>query len=819
MISNNTRSFLIKAFLLIFFAVLSKPDFGQQKKYAINITESSKKIKAGALDLGGSDHNGNTIAVNNYYISYNNKPIIPVTGEFHFSRYPEKYWDESIKKMKAGGITVIATYVFWIMHEEHEGVFNWSGNRDVRKFITLCKENDMPVIIRIGPFCHGEIRNGGLPDWLLAKPYSVRSNDPGYLSVVEKLYNEIGIQLNGLYFKDGGPIIATQIENEYQHSASPWGLTYPGQPFDWTASARDLAVTHQGVAVSDVKNPYAEMGRDHMKVLKQLAVKAGIQTPLYTATGWGNAAIIENESLPVTAAYAYPTWTAKADTSMFYLYKDLTRKPDYAPVSYTPQNYPAFAAELGSGIMSTYSRRPIVPANSIDALINRCLGSGANGLGYYMFHGGSTPKGDFYFNDEAYGYPKISYDFQAPIGEYGQVRPSFQRLKLIHFFLKDFGDLLAPMALTLPDGYDEIKPTNLETLRYSVRSDGNRGFLFINNFQDDATPTDKNDLTVDIQTKSGVIDFPISIKSGENAIYPFNLNINGVNLKYATAQLLMKSDDAEDPFYTFFVNEEEQPVFVFSKSSGLKIKNLSSSKITQTGNDWKVLPSKNANAEFSVELKGKKTRILVLTKAMALKAYILQTADHKVLCFSDALPLQNKNEVEFLNMADAKFNFSIYPKSKTISMLPNGNLIKLKNESLFSEYKVLMPDANIKLDYNLSAADNKFQIKLPDLQSGVNDYFLNVDYVGDTGMAFINGTLVADDFYKGLKWEIGLKQFLDDKKAHEMQFYFRPIYKNAPYLVDLNPEDIPDFAKSNKILSIKKIALIPQYKMILKLDF
>jgi len=246
----------------------------------------------------------------------------------------------------------------------------------------------MYAIVRIGPFCHGEIRNGGLPDWLLGKPLNIRSNDPLYLSYVQKLYSQIGKQLKGLYYKDGGPVIGIQIENEYQHSAAPWGLTYPGQPYDFTASERDRSVTHEGVAVSKEKNPYADLGTDHMKTLKAIAVKEGLVTPLYTATGWGNAAIVTNESIPVTAAYAYPFWTPKRDLSPFFLFKNMHSNPDYSPVSYKPEDYPAFPAELGSGISLVYTRRPVVVHQSFDAMINRCLGSGANGVGYYMFHGG-----------------------------------------------------------------------------------------------------------------------------------------------------------------------------------------------------------------------------------------------------------------------------------------------------------------------------------------------------------------------------------------------------------------------------------------------
>jgi len=527
-----------------------------QHTYDIETNIPELPIKSGHLKLGGTDPRGRTIAVNNYFLTLNDKPFIPVTGEFHYSRYPNQYWDESIRKMKAGGITVIPTYVFWNMHEEEEGRFDWTGDKNLRGFIELCRKNKMYAIVRIGPFCHGEIRNGGLPDWLLGRPLNIRSNDPLYLSYVKRLYREIAVQLKGLLFKDGGPVIGFQIENEYQHSAAPWGLTYPGQPLDFTAAESDRNVTHEGVAISKEENQHAASGKDHMRVLKSIAVEAGLITPLYTATGWGNAAIVTNESIPVTAAYAYPFWTPKRDFSPFFLYKNMHADPDYSPVSYQPTDYPAFPAELGSGISLVYTRRPVVIHQSFDAMINRCLGSGANGLGYYMFHGGSTPRGKHnYMNDEAYGVTKISYEYQGPIGEFGQVREGFHRLKLVHFFLNDFGDLLAPMQVVLPANAASLTPVNTKDLRYAVRVKGNTGFIFLNNFQDDTTMSDQKNIQFKLSTRAGSLLIPESggfnLLSGENVILPFNFNINGAKLNYATAQLLTKGDE-KDPYFVFF---------------------------------------------------------------------------------------------------------------------------------------------------------------------------------------------------------------------------------------------------------------------------
>jgi len=804
--------------LFILTAAAAHPCFAQNQAYSIDVSTASIKIK-NELQLGGRAQNGDQISVNNYYISKNKKAIIPITGEFHFSRYPEKYWEESIKKMKAGGINMIATYVFWNIHEEEEGRFNFSGNKNLRKFITLCAKNNILAIVRIGPFCHGEIRNGGLPDWILSKPFSIRSNDPGYLHYAEVLYNEIGKQLKGLYYKDGGPIIGIQIENEYQHSAAPWGLTYPGQPYDFTAAEQDQAATHEGVSVADKNNPFADAGNKHMKILKSLAQQAGMDVPIYTVTGWGNAAVIPNESLPVTAGYAYPTWVPKAELSPFYLYKNLHQSPDYSPVRYVPTDYPAFAAELGSGIMNTYTRRPLVPANSMDALINRCLGGGANGIGYYMYHGGSTPTGNHYFfSDEAYGAPKISYDFQAPIGEYGQVKPSFHRLKLLHFFINDFADLLAPMVTTLPANNAAIQPDNISTLRFAVRSDKRSGFLFLNNFQDNIPTIDKKGISIHIKTGTNDLRIPASgtfnLKAGENAVFPFQLSINGATLEYATAQLLLKGDDPQHPYYVFFSPEGVVPEFSFVNDRDLKVRSISNAKINT--NKQRILVSGNAPGatEFSVSTGNQTTRILLIDKKTATQSYEVMLNGKKTVLFSNALILPEQDGITVLG--ESSYSLKVYPKTTAKPSISRGKLSQVSGDPIFASYKAELPPLSINPDYS-SANTRKLAVKLPgEMPAGLNDIFLDISYTADTGMGFINGELVTDHLFRGTPWEIGLKRFAGRNNVKEISFYFRPITKDAVYLPDLEPGLATKIRKSAPTVKIDKVAYRLEYQSVIK---
>lgn len=780
----------MKRLLVISLLLSSCSLFAQKNVYTLNLDVPEKEIKTGHLKLGGTNPDGGSIDVNSYYMSVNGKPVVPVMGEFHYSRYPAEQWEEQILKIKAGGVNVIPTYVFWNIHEEVEGVFDWKGNRDLRRFVELCAKHDMQTIVRVGPFCHGEIRNGGLPDWLFAKPIEVRSNDANYLFYVERLYHQIASQIEGLYYKDGGPIIGIQIENEHQHSAAPWAIHYPGAPRDMTSATYDAGITMVGVSVQDKKITTAELGNLHMKTLKNIAEKAGMIVPLYTATGWGNAAIIDNEVIPVTAAYTYPFW-AKPHMSPFCLFKDIQKKPDYAPVRYDTSLYPSFTAEMGVGIQMIYSSRPIVTAEAAEALMVRSLGSGANGIGYYMYHGGSTPKqnnGVGFLSDEIMGVPKISYDFQAPIGEFGQVRDSYRYLRILHLFIQEFGEQLAPMQTVLPEGTENIKPDNRETLRFAARIKGESGFVFMTNFQDhDTARIDQEGLRLDLKLAGEVISIPtegtFTLKKDVSVILPFNLKMEDAVLKYATAQLLTRLDDGGKPHYIFFAPEGFLPEYRFDKAT------LKSGKQV-----YKPVPG--TKSTFSVTTKqGKKILITTLTREQALQAVKI---DDRIL-ITKATVMPEKHQCTLLSMGSNQIEYILYPskqgwKEQTITVEPVSPVMEWK--------KVGSRRINVHVE----------QTSKPQ----VNEYFLRIHYVGDVAMAFINGSMELDHFYYGEPWTIGLKRFREKMENHDMNFYIRPLRKDAPYMQDLPHYAIPDFSRKGANCEIKHVEIIPEYKAVLK---
>ena len=450
-----------------------------------------------------------------YSLMIAGRRVCPVMGEVHYSRIPQTEWAEEVRKMKDGGVTVIACYVFWNHIEETEGVFDWSGQRNLRHFLEVCKQEQLPVVLRVGPFCHGEARCGGIPDWLFTKGCKMRSEDPVFLTYTERLYRQIFTQVQGLQWKDGGPVMAMQFDNEYSGHGS------------------------------------------YLMRLKQMAREIGFDLPFYTRTGWPELAspVPFGEMIPLYGDYADGFWERSIEETAGNYYKAFNFKAFRSSTAIATEQlgkqeerlnegdeqYPYFTCELGGGMMTAYHRRPyLYPEDAYSMAIVK-LGSGSNLLGYYMYHGGTNPDGKIWLNEmqrtPATNYndmPVKTYDFQAPLGEFGQKNPHYYMLRKLHLFMHDWGDLLAPMEAIFPCPQD-IQKGDDSFLRWSYRSKDGAGFIFINNYERLKNLSTKSH----VQLEACGVKLPkLTIPAGTMCILP--VNIDGI--RYATAQPIAKRD-------------------------------------------------------------------------------------------------------------------------------------------------------------------------------------------------------------------------------------------------------------------------------------
>lgn len=442
--------------------------------------------------------------------------VMPVMGEIHYSRLPVSEWVKAVRKMKRGGVTVIATYVFWNHIEETEGVYNWSGQRDLRRFVEICAAEDMPVVLRLGPFCHGEVRNGGIPDWVFTKGCKTRDNNPEFMSYATKLYRQIFSQIQGLQWKDGGPLLAVQFDNEQRNGT-------------------------------------------YLMALKKVALETGFDLPFYTRTGWPalTRPVPFGEMLPLFGDYADGFWERSIEECAGNYYKAFNFKAFRSSTAIATDqfgkqkeetakgdnDYPYFTCELGGGMATAYHRRPFVYPEDAYSLAIVKLGSGSNLLGYYMYHGGTNPEAGTTLNENqrtpATNYndlPVKTYDFQAPLGEFGQTYEHYYMLRKLHLFMQDYAETLAPMDASFPCAQD-IKKGDDSHLRWSYRMQGDSGFVFVNNYERLQNLSAKSG----IRFKVGNMEFPrkpITIPASTSCIFPFNVD----GMRYATAQPIARRD-------------------------------------------------------------------------------------------------------------------------------------------------------------------------------------------------------------------------------------------------------------------------------------
>lgn len=707
----------------------------------------------------------------------NHRRWLGVMGEVHYSRLEPWQWKESLAKMKAGGISIIASYAFWIHHEEVEGHFDWTGRRNLRHFVECCQQFDLPVIVRCGPWCHGEVRNGGLPDWILDR--HPRSLNEAFLLATRKWYEQIACQLQGFLWKDDGPVIGIQLDNEYGGPA------------------------------------------EYLLRLKSIAREVGLEVPIYTRTGWPSTStpMPFGELFPLFGAYAEGFWDRelismpgnywrafcfepmRTDTQIGFDQlgpREATDDPD------TPQ-YPYLTCELGGGMEQSYHRRIRIDAKDILAVALTRIGSGSNLPGYYMYHGGVNPSGHtplhesqatHYYNDV----PEKSYDFQAPLGSFSQTRPHYHLLRRLHLFLQDFGESLAPMFPVFPDKLPSDRQ-DTSTLRFALRGGTRGGYLFVNNYQRGLSMPDRPETQFEIhETQTGhsfrIPAHPVTIPGNTTFFWPISFDLELVTLCHATAQPVCKVHQGNRVIFYFAQTVRGLTEFFLRPANCTKIES-DADIIHLPDNRYLIRAEHSHKPIFVLRSTPPNTltvEVVLLNESDSLKLWKLPVAASgtdqpaALLCEQDL-------------WVDAEGKLCMLGETP----LPKGPIVEVRRPAsppplprIGSQGVAEAPD-----DSAWETAAEYF-IQLPPALDR-RRCLLRVEYLGDVLRFYHDQQLILDDFYNGDSADLALS--LIPENVNGITIRILPLRKDAPIFL---PDRDLVFKNRDVVCDLLSVNLITQ---------
>ncbi|MEG3616386.1 beta-galactosidase [Isoptericola haloaureus] len=740
------------------------------------------------------------IRVTDRWLERDGRPWFPVTGEIHYGRVPRERWSEVLGHARAGGLDSVASYVFWQAHEPAPGDFRWDGNLDLRAFVELAGAHGLEVVVRIGPWSHAEARYGGFPDWLVQRDLALRTDDPGYLALVRRLYGEIAAQLRGLLHADGGPVVGVQVENEL----------------------------------------YDDPG--HLATLRRVAEEAGIYVPVWTATGWGGARLPEN-LLDVYSGYAdgfwaesddgWPDWAAQhfrystvrddlgvgADVRAALADDGTVEGTGDAGTAPARPATPFATCELGGGMHVAYHRRPLVTPRDVAALALATIGSGSVWQGYYVYAGGTQRTGPHWTEQEsqATGYPNdvptLSYDFGAPVGEHGQIRAHHHLLRRQHLWLAADGAALATMPATVGGG-----SADPDELRWAVRSDGRRGYVFATTYQPAHSPLPaQRDVQLTVELDDGPVTVPsrpVDLPAGVSVVWPVRYPLTeALVLRSATAALLTRLEEG---------GPDGTPLVVLTATDGVPVELVLEGEVPVAGpvaagtldGGTVVTLTTAPGPGTTVDLPG--VRLLVLDEASADQVYRFELGGRPRLLLSD-VPLSVSPDARHLVAQTERPDVRIAcwrPAQGWVSRTGAAPRAGRHRLAVDPAPHAPAPPAPRRggpahrlaapTDFS-GAARVRLDVPADLLDAPPGDrVLLRVAWSGDVGRAVVgdplaDGTVIGDHFWHGRDWDVDLTPWRDEVARDGLTLELLPWRRATGVRVDPAVRDVPDGARIRSV--------------------
>ncbi|HLK55973.1 MAG TPA: beta-galactosidase, partial [Chthonomonadaceae bacterium] len=502
--------------------------------------------------------------------------------------------------------------------------------------------------------------------------------------------------------------------------------------------------------------------------------------------------------------------------------------------------YPYFCCEIGGGMETSYHRRiDMMPMDVGSAALVK-IGSGNNLQGYYMYHGGTNPNGKLstlqesqrtqYWNDV----PVKSYDFQAPLGEFGQIRPHYHWLRRMHLFLHDWGATLATQSARLPvitpaDSHDTA------TLRWSARTDGQSGFVFINNYQRLQPMPAREGLQFRLRLKEGDLTFPeqpFTVPADSVFCWPFHLDLGGATLIYVTAQPVCRVKEGKTAYVVFAQTAGLPAEFVFD-SHGITVESATGQVMKAEGRIAVRQVKPGTGAALRLHTANGIINLVLLDEAQSLACWKGALEGRDRLFLTRAGLTLDHNTLSLCASDPADLTVGIFPPPAELT--GDSGRISESNDGLFRRYTIT-PSPVDALTATLemvraagpprkiatgsqgvaeAPSDEDFgqagvwRIKLPESVPPDRDLLLRIRYVGDVARLYLGETFLTDNFYNGQPFEIGLKRYAPDIYRKELRLEILPLRKDAPFYM---PQSAwPDFGDAQSALHIAGVEVVDRH--------
>lgn len=493
-----------------------------------------------------------------------------------------------------------------------------------------------------------------------------------------------------------------------------------------------------------------------------------------------------------------------------------------------------------------YRRRVVMSLpDDIAATIPVQLGSGVNLYGYYMFHGGVNPRGETENLQESTAsgsyndLPVVNYDYQSPLGQYGEQRSTLNRIKQYHYWLNRFGSQLAGMSMRQP-GVVSNGSSDLSSLRWSVRSNGESGYLFVNNYVRQYAMEAQTDIQFAVNFSSSIITIPnapVNIPTGAYFIWPLNLNLGSAKLAYASAQLIDSIIAFKQAFYIFVATDGIPVEFVFDSDTVLSVRS-NTGNISTNAAGHTLVSSVTTGADIALQVtdkSGSTSNIIVLDQTAADSLWYVTIGNQDILILTEQELGLTPNGFTLTNARSPNFSFATFPDIERPAAA--GLISAGKSTGIFTTFTSRKPIKNLSVsvtplqapgiapptqiggqaggalqpnDTVIEAAQGLWMIYIPWSELvDVDDARLLINYEGDLARLYAGSLLLDDHFYDGETWTVGLKRLADYAENGNLTLAIMPLRDDAPIYLQTKPT----FGSNGQVCAVKNVTISTVYSL------